>query len=65
MEKAEDWKLDSESLHKVKCKDGTIEFAHKVKPFLAADKLLVENRIRQIVNKVNIKGNNNFLILKI
>ena len=46
-------------------KDGTIEFAHKVKPFLAADKLLVENRIRQIVNKVNIKGNNNFLILKI
>lgn len=50
---------------KKKIKDGTIEFAHKVKPFLAADKLLVENRIRQIVNKVNIKGNNNFLILKI
>ncbi len=25
MEKAEDWRLDSESLHKVKCKDGTIE----------------------------------------
>ena len=32
---------------------GTMEFAHKVKPFLAASKLLAENKIRVNVNNKN------------
>ena len=35
---------------------GTIEFAHNNKPFLAAYRFVLENIIRQIVNKINING---------
>ena len=43
-------------------KDGTIEFAHKTSPLLAADKLLLENITRHPVNIISIDGNISCLI---
>ena len=37
-------------------KVGTIEFAHKNKPFLAAYRLVLENITKHIVNKIKRKG---------
>ena len=35
-------------------RDGTTAVAHKINPFLAANKLLLENITKQIANKPNI-----------
>lgn len=37
-------------------RDGTTEFAHKLSPFLAADKLVFEKTIKNKVNKQIIVG---------
>lgn len=39
------------------------EFAHSARPALAADKLLLENIIKHIVNDKNINGIIKFFIL--
>ena len=38
-------------------RDGTTEFAHKLKPFFAAIRFEDENNTKQIVKSRNIKGN--------
>ena len=37
--------------------DGTIEFAHKISPFFAADRFVLEKITRQLVNSIRIDGN--------
>lgn len=38
-------------------RDGIIEFANRLSPVFAADKLVLENNTRKIVNIKNTKGN--------
>ena len=45
--------------------EGTIELAHKISPFLAADKLVLENITRQNRNSIKIDGKINCFNFKI
>ena len=46
-------------------KEGTTEFAHKERPVLADERLLLENTNRKIVNKHIQEGINNLFNLSI